>query len=123
MMGRRGAPVHENPLIWFNCFQCFFGRYIAHSLSILVLSIRFAAISTASDEKLTTITLGGGISYILSSAGFTCDVLIGAQLVTADGRIVEVDEEREPDLLWALRGGGGNFGVVTRFRYQATPSW
>ena len=41
--------------------------------------------------------------------------------MTADGRVVDVDEEREPDLLWALRGGGGNFGVVTRLRYQLTP--
>lgn len=73
------------------------------------------------DTGVGGLTLGGGISYILSSAGYTCDVLVGAELVTADGRIVAVDEEREPDLLWALRGGGGNFGVVTRFRYQATP--
>jgi FAD/FMN-containing dehydrogenase len=73
------------------------------------------------DTGIGGLTLGGGISYILSSAGFTCDVLVGAELVTADGRIVEVDEDREPDLLWALRGGGGNFGVVTRFRYRATP--
>lgn len=73
------------------------------------------------DTGISGLTLGGGIGYLLPSAGFACDTLIGAQLVTADGRVVEVDAEREPDLLWALRGGGGNFGVVTRFRYRMTP--
>jgi FAD/FMN-containing dehydrogenase len=73
------------------------------------------------DTGIAGLTLGGGISYIMSSAGYACDALIGAELVTADGQVVHVDAEREPDLLWALRGGGGNFGVVTRFRYQATP--
>ena len=73
------------------------------------------------DTGIGGLTLGGGISHIVSSAGFACDALLGAELVTADGRIVEVDEAREPDLLWALRGGGGNFGVVTRLRYRLTP--
>ena len=73
------------------------------------------------DTGVGGLTLGGGISHIIASEGFGCDALIGAELVTADGRLVDVDEEREPDLLWALRGGGGNFGVVTRFRYQLTP--
>ncbi|TAL08016.1 MAG: FAD-binding oxidoreductase [Chloroflexota bacterium] len=73
------------------------------------------------DTGVGGLTLGGGISHIIASEGFGCDALIGVELVTADGRVVEVDEEREPDLLWALRGGGGNFGVVTRFRYRLTP--
>ena len=73
------------------------------------------------DTGIGGLTLGGGISHIIASEGFGCDALIGAELVTADGRVVEVDEARQPDLLWALRGGGGNFGVVTRFRYRLTP--
>ncbi len=73
------------------------------------------------DTGIAGLTLGGGIGYLLPSAGFACDALVGVQLVTADGRVIEVDAEREPDLLWALRGGGGNFGVVTRFRYAMTP--
>jgi FAD/FMN-containing dehydrogenase len=73
------------------------------------------------DTGIGGLTLGGGISHIIASEGFGCDALIGAELVTADGRVVDVDEEHEPDLLWALRGGGGNFGIVTRFRYQLTP--
>ena len=73
------------------------------------------------DTGITGLTLSGGISYLLPSEGFACDALIGAQVVTAAGDVVEVDEHQEPDLLWALRGGGGNFGVVTRLRYRLTP--
>ena len=72
------------------------------------------------DTGVGGLTLSGGISYLVASEGFACDALIGAELVTADGSIVQVDEAREPDLLWALRGGGGNFGVVTRLRYRLT---
>ncbi|HEY3334503.1 MAG TPA: FAD-binding oxidoreductase, partial [Candidatus Limnocylindrales bacterium] len=80
-----------------------------------------ATSGTFFDTGIAGLTLGGGISHIIASEGFGCDTLVGAELVTADGRVVDVDGEREPDLLWALRGGGGNFGVVTRFRYQLTP--
>lgn len=72
------------------------------------------------DTGIGGLTLSGGISWLLSSEGFACDALIGAQLVTADGDVLEVDEEREPELLWGLRGGVGNFGVVTRLRYSLT---
>jgi FAD/FMN-containing dehydrogenase len=72
------------------------------------------------DTGITGLTLSGGISYLLPSEGFACDALIGAQVVTATGELLEVDERHEPDLLWALRGGGGNFGVVTRLRYRLT---
>lgn len=72
------------------------------------------------DTGIGGLTLTGGISWLLSSEGFACDALIGAQLVTADGDVLEIDEEHEPELLWGLRGGGGNFGVVTRLRYALT---
>jgi FAD/FMN-containing dehydrogenase len=72
------------------------------------------------DTGIGGLSLGGGISFIVASEGFACDALIGAELVTAAGEVVDVDEEREPDLLWGLRGGGGNFGVVTRLRYRLT---
>ncbi len=72
------------------------------------------------DTGIGGLTLGGGISYLVASEGFACDALIGAELVTAGGDVIEVDEEHEPDLLWGLRGGGGNFGVVTRLHYRLT---
>ena len=73
------------------------------------------------DTGLAGLTLTGGIGYLLGSAGFACDALVGAELVVADGRVLQVDARREPELLWALRGGGGNFGVVTRLRYSLLP--
>ncbi len=64
------------------------------------------------------ITLGGGIGYLVRKYGLTIDDLLAADVVTADGELRRVDEENHPDLFWAIRGGGGNFGVATRFRYR-----
>ncbi len=64
------------------------------------------------------ITLGGGVGYLVRKHGLTIDSLIGAEIVTADGELLEVDADRHPDLFWAIRGGGGNLGVATRFRYR-----
>ncbi len=64
------------------------------------------------------ITLGGGVGYLARKHGLTIDSLLAAEIVTADGRLLAVDATHEPELFWALRGGGGNFGVVTRFKYQ-----
>jgi FAD/FMN-containing dehydrogenase len=64
------------------------------------------------------ITLGGGVGYLLRKNGLTIDDLLAAEVVTADGELLEVDDANHPDLFWALRGGGGNFGVVTRFRFR-----
>ncbi|MFN8411137.1 MAG: FAD-binding oxidoreductase [Anaerolineales bacterium] len=71
-----------------------------------------------SSVGLGGITLGGGVGYLVRKYGLTIDSLLAAELVTADGKILTVDLTNEPDLFWAIRGGGGNFGVVTRFLFQ-----
>jgi hypothetical protein len=64
------------------------------------------------------ITLGGGIGYLVRKQGLTIDSLLAAEIVTADGKVRLVDADHEPDLFWAIRGGGGNFGVATRFLFR-----
>lgn len=64
------------------------------------------------------LTTGGGIGYLVRKYGLTIDNLLAAKVVTADGQIRHVDANTHPDLFWAIRGGGGNFGVVTRFKFR-----
>ena len=64
------------------------------------------------------ITLGGGIGFLLRKYGMTIDDLLAAEIVTADGQIRRADAETHPDLFWAIRGGGGNFGIATRFKFR-----
>jgi FAD/FMN-containing dehydrogenase len=67
------------------------------------------------------LTLGGGIGWMVRTYGLTIDSLHAAELITAEGRILRVSANAHPDLFWAIRGGGGNFGVVTSFDFHAHP--
>jgi FAD/FMN-containing dehydrogenase len=67
------------------------------------------------------LTLGGGVGYLVRKHGLTIDSLLAAEVVTADGRLLFTDAETHPDLFWAIRGGGGNFGVATRLKFRLHP--
>lgn len=74
-----------------------------------------------STTGIAGLTLGGGMGHLSRAHGLTCDNLLSADVVTADGSFVTCDKVHESDLFWAIRGGGGNFGVVTSFEYQLHP--
>jgi len=67
------------------------------------------------------ITLAGGIGFLVRKHGLAIDNLLAAEVVTADGQVLSIDADSHPDLFWAIRGGGGNFGVVTRFKFRLHP--
>ena len=82
------------------------------------LAVTGGAISTTG---IAGLTLGGGLGWLMAKHGLAADNLLAVELVTADGEVLEVTEDSAPDLFWALRGGGGNFGIATTFTYRAHP--
>ena len=76
---------------------------------------------TVSDTGLAGLTLGGGYGWLSGKYGMAVDNLVGAEVVTADGRVLRANAEEPPDLFWALRGGSGNFGIVTSFELRLYP--
>ncbi len=90
----------------------------------LALASHGLAISSGDTRQVGVggLTLGGGIGWMVRKYGLTIDSLEAADLITADGRALHVSAQEHPDLFWAIRGGGGNFGVVTSFDFHAQPS-
>lgn len=80
-----------------------------------------AVLGFISTTGIAGLTLGGGFGYLTSQYGWTCDTVRSVEVVTADGRIIRASEQENSDLFWGLRGGGGNFGIVTDFEYELYP--
>jgi FAD/FMN-containing dehydrogenase len=78
-------------------------------------------LGVVSTTGIAGLTLGGGIGWLMRKHGLACDNLLSVDLVTADGRLVTAGADENPDLFWALKGGGGNFGIATSFEYRLHP--
>jgi len=111
MKGVRVDPVSKT--VWAEG-GCTWGDF-NHATHAFGLATTGGIISTTGVAGLT---LGGGIGYLTRGAGLSLDNLVSADVVLADGSFVTASESNHPDLFWALRGGGGNFGVVTTFQYR-----
>jgi len=110
MKGIRVDPAARRAVAQAGCLW----SDLDHETQAFGLALTGGLVSTTG---IAGFTLGGGLGWLVRRCGLTCDNLVGADLVTADGQLVHASAEEHPDLFWALRGGGGNFGVVTAFEY------
>jgi FAD/FMN-containing dehydrogenase len=112
-----GPPAIANPTAWAGAGMT--AGAMTSALAPHGLAVGFGDTGTVG---IGGITLSGGLGFLSRRDGMTIDNLLAAEVVTADGRIRMVDDNHDPDLFWAIRGGGGNFGVATRFHFRAVPT-
>jgi len=105
----RNTAIAQPGATWFDFDQATQGYGLATTGGLI------------SSTGIAGLTLGGGIGWLMRKHGLTCDNLIGAEVVTAEGDVLRVSEGENADLLWGLRGGGGGLGVVTSFEYRLHP--
>lgn len=94
------------------------GAHVDRETQAFGLAVPGGVVSTTGVAGLT---LGGGIGWLHRAYGLACDHLRSVEIVTADGQLRRASEAENPDLFWAVRGGGGNFGIVTTFEFTAHP--
>src|SRR5271163_2737486 len=114
MKGVRVNPVDRTVRVGPGCTQ----GDVDHATHIYGLAVPAGIVSTTG---IAGLTLGGGTGYLTRKYGLTIDNLVEANLVLADGRFVSASAAENPDLFWAIRGGGGNFGIVTSFLFRGCP--
>src|SRR5258708_33684084 len=114
MKGVRVDPTNRTVRVGPGCTQ----GDVDHATHAFGLAVPAGIVSTTG---IAGLTLGGGTGYLTRKYGLTIDNLLAVDMVLADGSFVTANAEERPDLFWAVRGGGGNFGIVTSFLYRACP--